>query len=410
MFPGPLRTRVLIAAMFLALGVAFLMKALSLPSRSNSFYVEADGRQSLSSQALLATMHARIRDILDRGTTPQPILLLHNGNEVTKFEVGLSDMNGSRIFISPDMRDFRRAVLVRSTDENRQPVGETAEPIAVGCGLGILPPIEPTQLSPIVTCRGPYSAENIVGVADVVVRPWNSNKGQCDPDCVKDNVQITLSPLIQLVRNLKKTGNDALVLPAIGTGFGGMSPSLFYASFANEYSDTPTENPNGAATIVFSVYTGAWQQNRVAIQDPLAEALKTIAGSWQEKMAASEKIEDGRLERLRSLISISCGVCFGMVMLLLMPAPKRANASADLRIGWLFASVLGYLMLSFPVAFAIVNWLTESANTMPHVLIDVLIGVITVPLVLLVKNFQAVAEAQIKQVAPVRVKDTMGEV
>jgi len=200
------------------------------------------------------------------------------------------------------------------------------------------------------------------------------------------------------------------VLPAIGTGFGGMSPSLFYASFANEYSDTPTENPNGAATIVFSVYTGAWQQNRVAIQDPLAEALKTIAGSWQEKMAASEKIEDGRLERLRSLISISCGVCFGMVMLLLMPAPKRANASADLRIGWLFASVLGYLMLSFPVAFAIVNWLTESANTMPHVLIDVLIGVITVPLVLLVKNFQAVAEAQIKQVAPVRVKDTMGEV
>jgi hypothetical protein len=177
----------------------------------------------------------------------------------------------------------KRAMLVNSVDENQSISGGVSGKIGVGCGLeqssGSL--FDQSNVA-FHDCHGPFQTQyGVKWVANVGVvvyanpdsekRPcWNADGNTTASKyekCLTDDVTKSLGSLFQLARVHRDP--DVMILPALGTGVGGLEKDDFYTAFFAVLMRELNSSAQLPTTIYLQIYSkepaSAWLKTKNSI-------------------------------------------------------------------------------------------------------------------------------------------------
>ena len=341
-----------------------------------------------------------------------PALVLRlssSASEGTEFFVALTDISPQSIF-NATLPPLTNGLVVRSTDEKRRRLAGLTTRLADGCGLNSkLQPISSGSASAIETCDGAYlSNDGIAGIIDIVAVP-HSEYACWTPDrsvCVKRNLRMSIDQLLEVAR--KASGYGGLVLPASGTGVGKQAPNVFYEAFSEIYRENVLENVEGIPMVVFSVYVDQWTENGEAIKTAIGEALSKISLSWRDATLSKERLKTKSSRKWATVLGTASGILLSLGVLLFL-SPQPSDTTSRLRrplkvfsdAG--FPSIVGYLILAFPVSSGLHDYLRQLVGDQ-GLAMHVVLSASAVPLLLLLALTKGQAESRLKDLGDTAVK------
>ena len=218
----------------------------------------------------------------------------------------------------------RNVLLVSSFDQNRSGLGPSSEPIAQGCSI----PLSDVQLqlgqASIVPCHGSYETGGHikwVGVVTPII--WSAQSSEVHPcwarygitsdagyqGCVSNAVTDSLQDLFTQLHSDRFRDIDAVVIPAIGTGVGGLSKASFYQTLlTNTLVDELKRGHRLPQKLILQVRRGeipnTWPETQLAISTTLSKSIAIWAFQTEHKNTDSEWL---------SLIGVAIGGCLVLI-------------------------------------------------------------------------------------------------
>ena len=200
--------------------------------------------------------------------------------------------------------------IVSSGDEFLRDDGGISKPIGIGCKLQYSGGPIATGTTVVLPCSGDYikAFPKIVFVANTVVIAW---KGVDETPNCRTDISAPLNPsqseyvacvqnaisnsLTDLFSKQEMNKIDNLVLPAIGTGVGGVAKGFFYQSVAAavakclEAAGCGQRLPKRIILVVWSGdrSTGGWNATR----DAIARNIASLGDNWRLHYAPDSHIE-----------------------------------------------------------------------------------------------------------------------
>jgi len=202
----------------------------------------------------------------------------------------------------------RNVLLVSSVDQDRSDIGPSSGPIAHGCSVSLSDIQLQLGQASIIPCSGSYESGGHVkwvGVVTPVI--WAAESSEVHPcwrrygitsdagyqACISNAVTDSLQDLFTQMRNNRFRDVDAVVIPAIGTGVGGLSKASFYQTLlASILVDELKRGHRLPQTIVLQVPRGdtpnTWPETESAISTALAKSVAVWAFQTEHKNSDSE--------------------------------------------------------------------------------------------------------------------------
>jgi hypothetical protein len=250
------------------------------------------------------------------------------------------------------------ALIVSSVDEDRSDIGPSSGPIAHGCTVSLS--TEKLQLGQagIIPCNGPYKEGGHiqwVGVLSPLI--WSTESTEVHPcwerygitsddgyqACLGLTVKDSLQDLFSQLQDPRFRGVDAMILPAIGTGVGGLSKASFYHTLLADILVAELTKGHGLPrTIVLqarrSETRSTWPETHSAISAALAKSVIT----WNFQSDHESKDSEWP-----SLIGVAIGGCLLLVSSLFgisIPVPNDSievftKASSAMLLMWTATAV-----------------------------------------------------------------------
>lgn len=331
-------------------------------------------------------------DSVDVGMTLELLRVRTAGGGDLSIEIAEGTFEPERI--TPERtwdRPGVQAMLVNSVDELHRNNGGISLRIAAGCGLERLEG-DAAQIGEVVItpCAGAYSDQGVTRVANAAVVIWegDAERPRCGREHGADAYRTCISGTIEsaledLVRRLPTAGSpDVLIVPALGTGTGGLPMEDFYQVVSDVLTASIQNEASSAALprrIVLHVWhrwsPDEWRRARSA----LANLATRITDYWT--------IESSGLRSTTTPANL-LGVAGALTLVLLtglvrrdladrlvpLPLEEDPRSAAQLLLGW-FIGAFGTLSLAR--ALPIESLLSSSIWS------EVLLGAVCVPLVVL---------------------------
>lgn len=339
----------LITMLTLALGGFLGLAALGLSIEEEDWVVPAgDPNRSIS-----------IRDSV-RALKPGGALTLTKLRTQVGREVELALIEGtfetSAITPKPNWtgKYWKNAVLVNSVDEQQTAAAGVSGVILAGCG--VTSNRAPLQRGEVQLHECPAGAAyrdlGIQRIANVAIVTWakvadsepcissSDNGGKDRSDCVEASVQAGLLNVVNSLRKLPSAEQpDALILPALGTGIGGLQKSRFYkaavAVVLGELNNTGGYLP---PKIFFHEWAGS-SAGFFNAAHALGTELAGLESGWTKQHPRGSA----------TAYFVAAGACAALAVVLgIAILRRRANESntplppafgAQFAIGWLLAAV-----------------------------------------------------------------------
>lgn len=246
-------------------------------------------------------------------------------------------------------RGWRNAMLVNSVDQAQSASGGMSGAVINGCGLPNQGASLPRGGVEIHACAkgAPYRSLGIKSVANMAVVTFAQAMGS-DPckgnlreesQCVKESVDRGLQNLFRQLRTLPPSERpEVLVIPAIGTGTGGMDKTNYYPILTRVLL-FERDFPNGF--LPPRIYLHEWNDPRNGYANAsysISNEVPALEDAWLPKGPQASG----------SLFLIFSGSCVALVIFQAIYSSSGSGASARvldievsplLTVGWLVASI-----------------------------------------------------------------------
>ena len=285
------------------------------------------------------------------------------------------------------------AILVNSVDEFHRNNGGMSKSIARGCGLKSMNP-DPDradhadQIGDVTfeACQGPYSSVGIGHVANVALIVWRDDKGRgrcrdvahvetvgtsddgysADPtyaSCISGWIGYAMSDL--LIRRAEVESPSTVLIPALGTGTGGVPPEATYQAYRRVIEDLLALSEASSSlpdNLVLLLWRGWSPDQWAAHQIAIANLVSELHNRW-----AMRAVKYRQIAPLATLL----GVLSGLIVLALAITIWRGDALGRLRcmaelqlamtlIGWGLAALGLVAVLQATIGLVLrASWLTN---------------------------------------------------
>lgn len=253
---------------------------------------------------------------------------------------------------------WRQALVVNSVDQQQSNSPGLSGAINLGCGIhpssDVLLDRGGAQIHECVA-DSPYRKYGITRTANVAVITWkavsenepcfdmsrDSQRNQAE-ECVESSVREGLRNVLGAINRLERESKpDAIVLPALGTGFGGLPKARFYR-VAGEVVLSELSSPSGY--LPPSIYFHVWHEGQHEMQPSTSFALSSMVVRLEDELLRQ------RPRAKRSALWVIAGCCSALFFASAV-GHRRPSGTRELGgVGAELLYVLGWLLTGFGVA------------------------------------------------------------